>query len=359
MAEACGGSLEADERSLASVAAGLSLCGPGDKAAGAPLPARAAAAAAAPVSTAAAAAVAAAPVVGPLGLRVLLVGGDADTMACLSGEKYAVARADGLGEALRELDAMLGRGGVPLPPLVLLDAHGQGYECVELLAAVKARHRVPVVVLAHHPAQKLVERAIHAGAEKVLAKPVQRQDARVLWTHVARYEAERHRRAPEEDATQVSNRARVAVQQAVAQMGTDQELSGYVLLWGDSRQRTVWRGELQRRFLAAVEHIGLEQATPKLVQYAMDVPSLSREVVSSHLQKYRKRVLKERRAAAEEAHLKKDDEGGEAGRDEAADKKPARPDLGATAAVGSQGIWDSANSDVADRPTAAGDDTWL
>ncbi|KAI9091320.1 hypothetical protein K1719_028131 [Acacia pycnantha] len=51
------------------------------------------------------------------------------------------------------------------------------------------------------------------------------------------------------------------------------------------RQRIVWIPELHKKFLYAVEKLdGAEKAVPKAILEAMDIPSLTRANVASHLQ---------------------------------------------------------------------------
>ena len=63
------------------------------------------------------------------------------------------------------------------------------------------------------------------------------------------------------------------------------------------RSRLVWTDTLHQRFLEAVDRCGgIEQALPKAIMKDMKVDGLTRENVSSHLQKYRLRL---RRSAEE------------------------------------------------------------
>ncbi|KAI9071133.1 hypothetical protein K1719_046904 [Acacia pycnantha] len=51
------------------------------------------------------------------------------------------------------------------------------------------------------------------------------------------------------------------------------------------RRRIVWIPELHKKFLYAVEKLdGAEKAVPKAILEAMDIPSLTRANVASHLQ---------------------------------------------------------------------------
>ncbi|GKB99731.1 CheY-like superfamily protein [Tanacetum coccineum] len=53
------------------------------------------------------------------------------------------------------------------------------------------------------------------------------------------------------------------------------------------KHRMVWTDELHCKFVAAVKHLGIQNAVPKKVTELMNVPGLRRTSVASHLQKYR------------------------------------------------------------------------
>ncbi|CAM8975965.1 unnamed protein product [Rhodiola kirilowii] len=53
------------------------------------------------------------------------------------------------------------------------------------------------------------------------------------------------------------------------------------------RPRVVWNPDLHRKFVSAVNQLGMDKAVPKKILDMMDVEGLTRENVASHLQKYR------------------------------------------------------------------------
>ena len=68
------------------------------------------------------------------------------------------------------------------------------------------------------------------------------------------------------------------------------------------RSRLVWTDNLHKKFLDAVERCGgIEHALPKAIMNDMKVAGLTRENVSSHLQKYRIRVKEEQEKEAEKS----------------------------------------------------------
>ncbi|OEL38494.1 hypothetical protein BAE44_0000486 [Dichanthelium oligosanthes] len=53
------------------------------------------------------------------------------------------------------------------------------------------------------------------------------------------------------------------------------------------KQRIQWSGQLQDKFLEAIDQIGIDKAVPKKIMEVMNVDGLSRGHIASHLQKYR------------------------------------------------------------------------
>ncbi|KAG9389654.1 Myb-like DNA-binding domain [Carpediemonas membranifera] len=58
------------------------------------------------------------------------------------------------------------------------------------------------------------------------------------------------------------------------------------------KRRVTWTPELEERFSRVVIKHGVKSATPRLILNEMAVEGLTRENVASHLQKFRKRVIK-------------------------------------------------------------------
>ncbi|KAM7258469.1 hypothetical protein ACFE04_014210 [Oxalis oulophora] len=75
--------------------------------------------------------------------------------------------------------------------------------------------------------------------------------------------------------------------------------------------RFIWTRELHNKFIAAVKEIGYEKATPKQILKVMNVKNITREIVASHLQKYRmyinesrrKKLLKEGESSVMQANM--------------------------------------------------------
>lgn len=71
--------------------------------------------------------------------------------------------------------------------------------------------------------------------------------------------------------------------------GSGEELSARNL----KRPRLVWTPRLHKRFVEAVEKVGVDKAVPKTLMQMMGVSGLTRDNVASHLQKYRLSLKKQ------------------------------------------------------------------
>ncbi|KAL2465624.1 Two-component response regulator ARR12 [Abeliophyllum distichum] len=69
------------------------------------------------------------------------------------------------------------------------------------------------------------------------------------------------------------------------------------------KPRVVWSIELHRKFVAAVNQLGIEKAVPKRILDMMNVEGLTRENVASHLQKYRLYLKRISSVATQQANM--------------------------------------------------------
>ncbi|RZC84596.1 hypothetical protein C5167_047384 [Papaver somniferum] len=69
------------------------------------------------------------------------------------------------------------------------------------------------------------------------------------------------------------------------------------------KPRVVWSVELHRKFVAAVNQLGIDKAVPKKILDLMNVDRLTRENVASHLQKYRLYLKRISCVASQQANM--------------------------------------------------------
>ena len=74
-------------------------------------------------------------------------------------------------------------------------------------------------------------------------------------------------------------------------------LSHFNTLRRTKTNKIVWSLSLQQRFLVALELLGIDEAMPSDILYIMNVDGLTRPNISSHLQKYRQKLVKKKKGA--------------------------------------------------------------
>ena len=126
----------------------------------------------------------------------------------------------------------------------------------------------------------------------------------------------------------------IAPEQVPAQEKAEKELTADHTV---KRSRLVWTDALHKKFLDAVERCGgIEQALPKAIMNDMKVMGLTRENVSSHLQKYRIRMKDEQeRIEGGDKDAKDEDAGIEEAKEDMAEAAGVA-DLGAREARGAR-----------------------
>ncbi|XP_057503834.1 two-component response regulator ARR12-like [Actinidia eriantha] len=189
--------------------------------------------------------------------------------------------------------------------LVISDVHMPDMDGFKLLELVGLEMDLPVIMLSAYGDTKLVMKGISHGACDYLLKPVRIEELKNIWQHVIR------RKKTDSKDQNNSDKPCHETEGGQAVTGTgDSDQNGKLNRKkkdqkddenedrGDGghknedqstqkRTRVVWTVDLHRKFVAAVNQLGIDKAVPKRVLDMMNVEKLTRENVASHLQKYR------------------------------------------------------------------------
>ncbi|GJU66855.1 two-component response regulator ARR12-like protein [Tanacetum coccineum] len=177
---------------------------------------------------------------------------------------------------------------------LLRECQYQDMDGFKLLELVGLEMDLPVIMLSGNNDPKLVMKGVTHGACDYLVKPVHLMELQNIWQHVVRRKVGGKSQSKSISDNENSDQGNEGGDQNVKanRKRKDQdedEENGH-----DSDDQTtqkmpcaVWSIDLHRKFVAAVNQLGIEKAVPKRILDLMNVDGLTRENVASHLQKYR------------------------------------------------------------------------
>ncbi|XVF35522.1 hypothetical protein REPUB_Repub18cG0153200 [Reevesia pubescens] len=256
----------------------------------------------------------------PVGMRVLAVDDDPICLKVLETLlrkcEYHVTTTNQAITALKMLRENRNRY-----DLVISDVNMPDMDGFKLLELVGLEMDLPVIMLSAHSDPKLVMKGITHGACDYLLKPVRIEELKNIWQHVVRKkkpDSKDHINVPNQDkawggtgeagqtstsnSDQKVNKKRKDQNEDEEEEGEDDEHENEDPS-NQKKPRVVWSVELHRKFVAAVNQLGLDKAVPKKILDLMNVEGLTRENVASHLQKYRLYLKRLSSVATQQANM--------------------------------------------------------
>ncbi|XP_051200674.2 two-component response regulator ORR24-like [Lolium perenne] len=183
--------------------------------------------------------------------------------------------------------------------LVITDVHMPNMDGFQLMEIIGLEMDLPVIMLSVNGEKATVYKGIKHGACDYIVKPVDINDIRNIWQHVVRknHVAVNYNSSESDDAAQRVGKPAIAEggakskkcskQKRTDREGSDENRESRSVRTIRKKPRVSWTGDLHNRFLEVVNRLGIDRAVPKAILQMMNVHNLSRESVSSHLQKYR------------------------------------------------------------------------
>ncbi|KAL6606754.1 hypothetical protein ACP70R_042407 [Stipagrostis hirtigluma subsp. patula] len=247
----------------------------------------------------------------PVGMRVLAVDDDPVCLKVLETLlrrcQYHVTTTNQAITALKLL-----RENRDMFDLVISDVHMPDMDGFKLLELVGLEMDLPVIMLSVNGETKTVMKGITHGACDYLLKPVRIEELRNIWQHVVRRKFSNRERSNLDVYKEFNKPAstdsyhgqcqvtcgssdqsgRICKKRKELHSEDEDEGEENDFQEGDEpsaakKPRVVWSVELHRKFVAAVNQLGIDKAVPKRILELMNVEKLTRENVASHLQKYR------------------------------------------------------------------------
>ncbi|RDY06435.1 Two-component response regulator ORR23, partial [Mucuna pruriens] len=265
----------------------------------------------------------------PIGMRVLAVDDDPTCLMVLetllrrcqyhvTATKNAITALNLLRENKNKFD------------LVISDVHMPDMDGFKLLELVGLEMDLPVIMLSVNDDPKMVMKGITHGACDYLLKPVRIEELQNIWQHVIRRkktDSKEQNKTSKQDKPNADscNRRGSAATGDSDQNGKhskkrkdqdeddDEEHENGHDNDDPSTQkkpRVVWSVELHRKFVSAVNQLGIDKAVPKKILDLMNVEKLTREngislthCVLHWLQKYRLYLRRISRVANQQANM--------------------------------------------------------
>ncbi|OMO61592.1 hypothetical protein CCACVL1_23393 [Corchorus capsularis] len=236
----------------------------------------------------------------PVGMRVLAVDDDPTCLLLLETLlrrcQYHVTTTNQAITALKML-----RENKNQFDLVISDVHMPDMDGFKLLELVGLEMDLPVIMLSANGDPKLVMKGITHGACDYLLKPVRIEELQNIWQHVVRRKKfdkkDMNNSGSQDKAHNDSGEAagmgnadqngKLNKKRRDQNEDDDDERDENDDPSTQKKPRVVWSVELHRKFVAAVNQLGIDKAVPKKILELMNVEKLTRENVASHLQKYR------------------------------------------------------------------------
>ncbi|GMI81452.1 hypothetical protein HRI_001814500 [Hibiscus trionum] len=256
----------------------------------------------------------------PIGMRVLAVDDDPICLKVLENLlrkcQYHVTTTNQAITALKMLRENRNRY-----DLVISDVNMPDMDGFKLLELVGLEMDLPVIMLSAHSDTKLVMKGISHGACDYLLKPVRMEELKNIWQHVVRKKKpdpkDQGNSTNQDEAwggtgeagptstcssDQKVNKKRKDQSEDEDEDGEDDEHDNEDPST-QKKPRVVWSVELHRKFVSAVNQLGLDKAVPKKILDLMNVEGLTRENVASHLQKYRLYLKRLSSVATQQANM--------------------------------------------------------
>nr|QEX51316.1 two-component response regulator ORR22-like isoform X1 [Cymbidium ensifolium] len=263
----------------------------------------------------------------PIGMRVLAVDDDPICLKVLETLllrcKYHVTTTN---QAIKALNML--RENKDKFDLVISDVHMPDMDGFKLLEMVGLEMDLPVIMLSANGETKAVMKGIAHGACDYLLKPVRIEELRNIWQHVVRRRKFDHKEHHSFDNGEDQDKPQAANSEGTQAVGDNGPLDHSDKVnrkrkdqddededfceenthesedpSSQKKPRVVWSVELHRKFVAAVNQLGIDKAVPKRILDIMNVEKLTRENVASHLQKYRLYLKRLSAVASQQANM--------------------------------------------------------
>ncbi|CAK8579644.1 unnamed protein product [Lathyrus sativus] len=175
--------------------------------------------------------------------------------------------------------------------MILIEAQMFDMNSYEFVQYVTQEIKIPVIMMCIDGSTSAVMKSIVNGACDYWIKPLNENQIKNMWQHVARKFLNKNKK-------QEMNKGKMNVE------GNNNTREDYITFEDietdkdnhelrTEKTRLAWSPELHKKFVDAVTELGIDRAVPKKIQEIMNVDGLTRGHIASHLQKYRQYLKRE------------------------------------------------------------------
>ncbi|KAL0889957.1 hypothetical protein Bca101_013940 [Brassica carinata] len=180
--------------------------------------------------------------------------------------------------------------------IAIMEAHNLDGKIFHLISEIGSEIDIPIIITSQDDSRESVTKWMRNGACDYLIKPIRPEDLRLIFKYLVKKmeprsvtvaEEAEDKAAAEKSSSVGDSTIRSPNRRKRNMLQTDEEDRDHNRDSATKKRRVVWDDYLNGKFLEAVHFLGKNDAVPKKILERMNVSSLTRENVASHLQKFR------------------------------------------------------------------------
>ncbi|CAH8279000.1 unnamed protein product [Arabidopsis lyrata] len=184
--------------------------------------------------------------------------------------------------------------------IAIIQGNNSDGDMFRFLSEIGSEMDLPIIIISEDKSVQSVMKWMINGATDYLIKPIKPEELRIIFKHLVKKVRERRsvvtgeaeEKAGGEKSSSVGDSTIRNPNKRKRSMCLDAEVNeedrhdhnDRACAASSKKRRVVWTKELHKKFVDAVEYLGLDKAVPKKILELMNVENLSRENVASHLQ---------------------------------------------------------------------------
>nr|VDC68222.1 unnamed protein product [Brassica rapa] len=176
--------------------------------------------------------------------------------------------------------------------IAIIEAHNLEGKIFRLISEIRSEIDIPIIITSQDDSRESVTKWMRNGACDYLIKPIRPEDLRLIYKYLVKkmelrgitVAEEAEEKAAAEKSSSVGDSTIRSPNRRKRNMLQTDEDPDHNRDSATKKRRVVWDDYLNGKFLDAVNSLGNNDVVPKKILERMNVSSLTRENVASHLQ---------------------------------------------------------------------------